>query len=182
MKKFLIVTFVILFNSVFFTQTNTTTQTTTAPIKIGFVDSETILKLLPEAVKAQGEIEALNLKYQGVLDSMYQSYQQMIEDYKKQSASMKEAAKKDAEQKIVKLEQNIRDVQAKLSRGGELAQLTEKLLKPILEKVKNMVEVVAKEEGMNFIFDKSDQLPVLIYADVQYEITLKVLDKLKKGK
>ena len=43
------------------------------------------------------------------------------------------------------------------------------------------IQEVAKEEGMNFVFDKAGDV-LLLYADAQYDITYKVLDKLKRGK
>ena len=48
--------------------------------------------------------------------------------------------------------------------------------------IKQKIETVAKEEGMQFVFDKTEQAAILLYADSAYEITYKVLDKLKRGK
>lgn len=62
-------------------------------IKIGYVDSNIILTQLPEAIKAQGELDALITQWRGVLDSLTQVYQKALEDYQKQANTMTDAKK-----------------------------------------------------------------------------------------
>ncbi|NNG26892.1 MAG: OmpH family outer membrane protein, partial [Ignavibacteriaceae bacterium] len=42
------------------------------------------------------------------------------------------------------------------------------------------IEQVAKDEAMQFVLDKSGDI-ILLYADAAFDITFKVLDKLKRG-
>jgi Skp family chaperone for outer membrane proteins len=42
------------------------------------------------------------------------------------------------------------------------------------------IEGVAKEENFTFVFDKLNQT-VLLFADVKYDLTWKVIDRLKRG-
>lgn len=51
------------------------------------------------------------------------------------------------------------------------------MFKPIKEKITKAIENVAKDLKINFVFDKADG--TLIYGDKEYDITFKVLDKLK---
>jgi len=163
---------------------NAQTQTTNStPIKIGYVDSEVILKALPEAIKAQGELDALINKWNNQLDSMTAVLQQSYQDYQKQSTNMKEDKKLAAQQQLVQQQQVIEEFRKqKFSQGtGEVYKKQEELLKPVKEKVFLAIETVAKNEGMQFVFDKSGDI-ILLYADVTYDITFKVLDYLKRGK
>ena len=157
---------------------------TPATIKLGFVDSEIILKQLPEAIKAQGDLDAIIQKWNAQLDSMGQSFQEAYANYQKQAATMKEAQKNDIQQKLVAQQQMVEEFRrSKFATGtGEVYQKQEELLKPVKEKVLKTIETVAKEEGMQFVFDKTEQAAILLYADSAYEITYKVLDKLKRGK
>jgi len=157
---------------------------TPAGIKLGFVDSETILKQLPEAIKAQGDLDAIYQKWTAQLDSMSQTFQEAVANYQKQSATMKESQKKEMEQKLVAQRQMVEEFQrSKFAQGtGEVYQKQEEFLKPVKDKVLKTIETVAKEEGMQFVFDKTEQAAILLYADSAYEITYKVLDKLKRGK
>jgi len=155
-----------------------------SPLKLGFVDSEIILKQLPEAIKAQGELDALIQKWNAQLDSMGQNFQVAYANYQKQAATMKEAQKNEVQQKLVAQQQSVEEFRrSKFAQGtGEIYQKQEELLKPVKDKVLKMIETVAKEEGMQFVFDKTEQAAILLYADSAYEITYKVLDKLKRGK
>jgi len=157
---------------------------TPAGIKLGFVDSEIILKQLPEAIKAQGDLDALIQKWNAQLDSMGQTFQQAYTNYQKQAATMKEAQKNEVQQKLVAQQQMVEEYRrSKFAQGtGEVYQKQEEFLKPVKDKVLKTIETVAKEEGMQFVFDKTEQAAILLYADSAYEITYKVLDKLKRGK
>ncbi len=151
--------------------------------KTGYVDSEVILKQVPEAIKAQGELDALIGRWNAQVDSMSQSLQQEYGDYQKQAANMPEAKRKETEQKLVLQQQTIEEFRrSKFAQGtGEIYGKQEQLLKPVKEKIFAAIESVAKDEGMSFIFDKSGDI-LLLYADASYDITFKVLDKLKRGK
>lgn len=155
----------------------------TTPQKIGYVDSEVILQQLPEAIKAQGEIDAMIADWNNKVDSMSQALQQAYADYQKQEATMPEAKKKEQQQKLLKMQQDIEEFRReKFAQGtGEIYKKQEQLLKPVKEKVFKGIEVVAKEEGMHFVFDKTGEI-LLLYADSAFDITFKVLDKLKRGK
>lgn len=151
--------------------------------KIGYVDSEVILKQLPEAIKAQGELDALIQKWNTQVDSMTMVLQKAYADYQKQEATMTEPKKREIQQTLLAKQQEIEEFRrGKFAQGsGEIFQKQEELLKPVKEKVMKMIEVVAKEEGMNFVFDKTGDI-LLLYADTAFDITFKVLDSLKRGK
>jgi outer membrane protein len=153
-----------------------------SPLKIGYVDSEVILTQFSEAIKAQGDLDAITSKWSAQLDSMTQVYQQSIADYQKQAETMNEAKKLEAQQKIVKMEQDIMDFRkAKFTQGtGEIYKKQEELFSPVKAKIYAAIQKVAKDEGMQFVFDKSGDI-LLLYADAAFDITYKVLDNLKRG-
>lgn len=152
-----------------------------APLKIGYVDSQIILTQLPEAIKAQGDLDALQNKWSAELDSMTLKYQQALEDYQKQAATMTEDKKLAAQQQLVGQEQNILNFRRqKFGQGGDLMKRQEEIFNPIKTRIFDAIERVAKEEAMQFVFDKSGDI-VLLYADAAFDITYKVMDKLKRG-
>ena len=151
-------------------------------LKIGYVDSEVILTQFSESIKAQGDLDALTNKWSTQLDSMTLAYQQSIEDYKKQVETMTPDKKAAAEKILVKMEQDIMDFRkAKFTQGsGEVYKKQEELFAPIKAKIYAAIDKVAKEETMQFVFDKSGDI-LLLYADSAFDITFKVLDRLKRG-
>ena len=150
--------------------------------KIGYVDSEIMLKTLPEAIKAQGELDKIAKGWYAQADSMTTALQGDYASYQKQQGTMNPDKLKEAQQNIVNKEQELNQFkQTKFGQGGDLYKKQEDLFAPVKEKIMKGIQEVAKEEGMNFVFDKAGDV-LLLYADAQYDITYKVLDKLKRGK
>ena len=173
-KKYLFILTLVFLTTASFAQTS---------LKIGYVDSEVILKQLPEAIKAQGELDALINKWNDQIDSMGMALQTAYADYQKQMNTMPEAKKQEAQQKLVAQQQIVEEFRrSKFAQGtGEIYKKQEELLKPVKDKIFATIEIIAKEESMQFVFDKSGDI-ILLYADASFNITYKVLDRLKRGK
>jgi len=174
-KKYLLVLAVFLFAAVLL-------QAQTKQ-KLGYVDSQVILTQFPEAIKAQGDLDALTKKWSDQLDSMTQTYQSALNDYKKQENTMPEDKKLSAQQAIIQQEQSIRDFQKQkfAQQTGEIYKKQDEIFSPVKKKIYKAIAEVAKEENMQFVFDKSGDI-ILLYADSAFDITYKVLDKLNRGK
>ncbi len=172
MKKYLLIISVFIFGTSF-AQTN---------LKIGYVDSEVILSQFSESIKAQGDLDALTSKWTSQLDSMTQAYQASIQDYQKKAETMPDDKKLEAQQRIVRMEQEILEFRRqKFQQGsGEIFKKQEEIFAPVKKKIYDAIKKVAKEENMSFVFDKSGDI-LLLYADEAFEITFKVLDILKRG-
>lgn len=163
-----------------FQVTNTYSQTPQQ--KIGFVDSEVIFAALPEAIKAKGDLDELTKRWYAQIDSSNAKLQQDFNDYQKQQATMTADKKKQAEQELVAKDQELKTLQQKrFGQGGDIYKEQERLFAPIKEKVMKGIQEVAKTEGISFVFDKVGDA-LLVYADTEYDITYKVLDKVKRGK
>jgi outer membrane protein len=153
-----------------------------AQIKIGYVDSQAILSQYSEAIKAQGDLDALTARWSAQIDSMTMDLQRQYQDYQKQAANMPEDRRMQIQQELVKQEQDIIEFRNQKfgQRAGEIYQRQEEIFEPVRKKIYLAIEQTAKEEGMQFVFDKANDL-LLLYADTAFEITFKVLDKLKRG-
>jgi outer membrane protein len=157
-------------------------QTPPAQQKIGFVDSEVIFNALPEAIKAKGDLEAITKQWYAQVDSLNVKLQQDYANYQKQQTTLTAEKRKQIEQDLVTRDQNLKTMQQqKFGQGGEIYKKQEELFSPIKEKVIKGIQEVAKTEGLSFVFDKVGDT-VLLYADAEYDITYKVLDKIKRGK
>lgn len=153
------------------------------PLKIGYVNSGTILNQLPAAQAAQRRLDALMKAWSDTVDQMSKQYQEKVDAYTKQAAMMTDQAKQQAQQDINNLQQQIIAYrQEKVGQGGELDQARERLLKPIRDKVYGVIAKVAKDQRMQFVFDKREEMAVILYADPDYDLTYKVLDILNREK
>lgn len=151
--------------------------------KIAYVNSETILRELPEAQQAQKELEATLKGWQDELEKMGKDLQEGLDDYQKKQALMDPTAKAAKEKSLQDLQQKAREYQYQKfdTREGEAVKLREKKLSPIQEKVLKAIEAVAKEDGFQFVFDKISNASNVLYADAKFDLTYKVIDRLKRG-
>jgi len=154
-----------------------------SPQKIGYVDSQIILTQLPEAIKAQSDLDAMTSKWSNQVDSMKLALQQQYADVQKQLATMTDEQKQLKQKELIDKEQQIYAFQNQKfgQPNGEIYQKQDTIFEPVKKKIYAAIEQVAKDEGMQFVFDKSGDI-LLLYADSAFDITFKVLDSLKRGK
>ena len=160
-------------------------------VKIAFVDSDVIIKQLPEAQQVQKQLEDLQKLYVDTLtakETEYKSKAEVLktkyEDAQKQVQEGKltpdQVKALDAEIGALQTElQKMETDYAEYKQGVQqnLLAKQQELFKPVKEKITKVIEQVAKELKYNFVLDK--QGDALIYGDKELDITFKVLDKLK---
>jgi outer membrane protein len=151
--------------------------------KTGFVDSQIILAQFAPAIKAQSDLDAIASGYTASRDSMVQALQTAYADYEKQKEMMTPDKQRETQQQLVVKQQEIQQFeQLKFGQpNGELYQKNEELFAPVKAKIMEAIGKVAQDEGMSFIFDKTGDV-LLLYADESYDMTYKVLDKLRREK
>lgn len=147
--------------------------------RLAYVDSETILGQLKEAQDAKAAVDDAVKQWQDELDQMGKDLDSSLQDYQSKQALYSPQKKEEEQKRLTQMQQRIRDLQ--LQRQQDAAQLRDKKFQPIREKVLKAIEAVAKEEGFTFVFDKLDTQSALLYADVKYDLTWKVIDRLKRG-
>ena len=151
-------------------------------VKIGYVNSAKILQEYPEAQEAQKKIDAKGQSWQAELESMSKDLQSKYEAFQKKQATLTDQAKRDQQQELVELEQKgVQFRTEKFGNSGELAQLTDSLLTPVKKKVMKVIEAVAKEQKLQFVFDRNEQILVLLYGEAKFDFTNLVIDRLKRG-
>ena len=148
--------------------------------KIGYVDSQVILNQYSAAIKAQSDIDALVAGWTKVRDSMATVLQGSYADYQKQEATMTPEVKAQKQQELIALQQNVERFNTEKfgQQTGEVYRKTDEILAPVKQKIFTAIDEVAKQEQMKFVFDKTGDV-ILLYADPEFDITFKVLDKLK---
>jgi outer membrane protein len=175
-KQMLLVAVFVLFAAV-----TVSAQTQTA--KIAYVNSETILRELPEAQQVRKELETTIKSWQDELEKMSKELQDGVEDYQKKQAMMDPKAKQEKERQLQDLQERARLYQQQKfdTREGEAVKLRERKFQPIQDRVLKAIEQTAKEDGFNYIFDKLETATNLLYADSKFDLTYKVIDRLKRG-
>ncbi|HUR29911.1 MAG TPA: OmpH family outer membrane protein [Saprospiraceae bacterium] len=146
--------------------------------KIGYVDSGSLLAMMPKVKEAESNLETLGKQLQAKGQKMMQDFQVKYQDLERRAQAGDIAPKdqeaqvallKDEENKILEFEQDMQN---------QLAAKKEELLAPILDEVRNAIQTVAKDNGYAYIFDGSQGVGVLLYADETTNVTPLVKAKL----
>jgi outer membrane protein len=150
-----------------------------AQVKIGYINSEAIMKQLPEAQDAQRKLDNLVQEWQAELRKLESEWKQKYDAYDRDKLIMSDQTRAEKEKELVDLENRIMQYrEQKFGQNGELFQKQEEFMKPIQNKIFNALEKIAKDEGYDFVFDKSGEI-LLLYANEKYDLTNKVLQALK---
>jgi outer membrane protein len=146
-------------------------------IKLGYVDSDRIRQEFREFTDAQTKLDAEIISAQRQ-DSILASELEKLQDELVKQASVLSEAKKVEKEKTFEAKQAayFQFRQSTFGQGGRLEQMRMNLSKPILDKVMEAIQRVAKAEGYTFVF--SDES--VVYAKDGSNLTEKVLAELAK--
>ncbi|MDR3611120.1 MAG: OmpH family outer membrane protein [Ignavibacteriaceae bacterium] len=148
-------------------------------LKIGYVDSDAIMDKLPDAQDARQKLDVLVQEWQGELNKIENNWKTKYDDYQKRKLIMTDQTRAETEAELVKLEKQVSDYrEKKFGTNGEMFQKQDELMKPVQNKVFSAIKEVAQEEDYDYVFDRSGDI-LLLYAKDKYDITVKVLNKLK---
>jgi len=150
-----------------------------AQLKIGYVDSDTILDNSPDMQEVKQKIDALIQEWQTEIRKMESDLKAAKDDYEKRKLIMTEETSADALAQINKQEKEIADFrEKKFGANGELFQKQDELMKPIQNKILIIIQDLAEEEELDYVFDRSGDI-MFLYAKPDYDLTAKVIEKLK---
>ncbi|MDY6436580.1 MAG: OmpH family outer membrane protein [Bacteroidales bacterium] len=141
--------------------------------KIGYVDSQSIIDMMPESAKIQQDLQAYYGELQAELQAMATEYQNKLRDYEANSATMSNILRQSKEKEIVDLQGRIQDFQNNAE--SDFAAKQEELSKPMLDKIKKAIDDVVKAKGMAYVFEKT---VILSIGDTAIDITADVKAKL----
>ena len=164
-----------------------------------------VIGLWPEAAAAQARIAYVTswriigpeAEYQGSRDAEQalnrdiETWNRELEEKKKQIIDIEQEIEQKrllvSETKRQELEQRRTQLAGEYERrvkevygdGGLVDKRNYELTKAILEKVKEAVSLIAREEGYDFVFDASDAN--LVWANKDFDLTDRVLAKMAEG-
>jgi len=146
--------------------------------KFGYVDSKFILSKMPEYKEAQQEIADLSGAWQQEIQTMRRNIESMYSELKAEEVLLTKELKEQRLIEIQKKENEVKEYQKKVFGFDGLFFLKKKeLIKPVQDKVFEAVDIVAKKERLQIVFDKSGEL-IMIYTDPIHDYTDFVLEEL----
>lgn len=150
-----------------------------ADLKIGFIDSERIFAGYQGTEEAKAEFQADIDKWSQELDTRRQELEKLNEEFQSQSLILSEAKRREREEDIQRKRSDLDAfVQEIWGPSGKVAQRNEQLTRPIVEKIKEVLNEIGQVQGFSIIFDATDGN--VVYADDALDLTDEVLTRLNE--
>ena len=148
-----------------------------AQLKIGHIDTQEVLKLMPERDSAAKIFDKFNAEITKNFEEMNVTYNNMLETYTKQRDSLSDFIRNAKETEL-------RDMSGKITNFREVAQQEldkkqQELMAPIVDKLKKAIKAVAEANKFTYVIDVAGG--ALIYFPEDESLNLLPLVKAKLG-
>jgi len=141
----------------------------------GYVNTEKILKAIPEYTTAQQQIERIKTQYETEIQGELKKVEQLYNTYQSQKVNLSQNERSIRENDIIVKERAAKELQKKyFGQEGTMAAKSKELLEPIMTKLKEAIEKVAQTEGIIIIFDIATSQGV-VYNNPANDLSQKVL-------
>lgn len=126
--------------------------------KFGYVNSQELLEIMPEAKKADSAWQKYGASIEAQLKEMANEIQNKYKEYDEKSKTWTDAVREQKEKDIQRLQQSAQEFQANAEEN--IQKKRAELFKPILEKAQKAIKDVGAEGNYDYILDGS----ALLYA------------------
>jgi outer membrane protein len=140
--------------------------------KLGHVNTQNLLEVMPEVDKANKAIDTLQNQYASELKSLQDEFQKKYDAYTTLPVTTPEGIKNSKRDELQQMQDRMQQFQ--VNAQSDLQKKQEELMTPIQKRVKDAISAVAKENNYTYVFD--DQ--VLLYSIPGDDITALVKKKL----
>ncbi|MFD2552044.1 OmpH family outer membrane protein [Bizionia sediminis] len=148
------------------------TSFTQAQSKVAHINTQDLIKAMPEMATAQSEMEKLGKTYEADIKAMVTEYQNKMKQYEAEAPTKTDEENQKRLIEVQTMEQNIQQYRSTAQQDMQKKEVD--LLKPITEKAKAAILKVARAQGFQYVLD-STQGGGVIMADGK-----NLLDDVKK--
>ncbi len=139
--------------------------------KLAYIETDKIVEDMPEFQKANDEIDTQVKQWESEVEAKFQAVEQLYQEYVKNEPTFSREEKKAKQDEIFEVEKEAKDFREQIfGNEGQLKQLQETKIKPLQEKINAAAEKVGKENGYDYVFEKSPESS-WIYTNPEHNIS-----------
>jgi len=146
--------------------------------RFAYVDSDYILKHIPEYVSAQKLLDDQASNWQEEVDKRYGEIEKLYKAYQNDQVLLNDDMRRRREDEIVNKEKQVKEFQRqKFGYEGDLYKERIRLVKPIQDRVAKAIQDIANNQGLDLILDKGSEVTFL-FANPKLDKSSDVITKL----
>lgn len=142
--------------------------------KTAHINTNDLVDLMPEKIKAEEELRNLHIELQALLAELLEKYSNLVRDIEAHGETWSAVILQMKKNELIRLEQAIQD--AKLMAEEEMTLKEQELVEPIRQKALEAIQKVAKAKGYDYVIDTS--AGNILVAPENHNILNAVLDEL----
>ena len=136
----------------------------TAQTKIGYINTDELMSIMPEAAKVNAELNEYQVSLQQQGQALKVELDKKVEQYNLDSSKLSATMKEIRRDELVKLYSRLQNYDQEAQDNAN--QYAQKKIAPIREKALDAIKTVAKEKGYTYVIDDaSNQLLVMPVGD-----------------
>lgn len=145
-----------------------------AQVKIGHIDVNLLISIMPEAKKANTQLETMTKGFESDYQKMVTEFQNLQQKYNNEAAQQSEAMNQTRAKELQDKAARIQTFQENAQK--ELSAKQSELFAPIFKKAQDAVDAVAKEKGLNYVLNYASG--AIVYDDGSLDLMEPVKKKL----
>lgn len=148
--------------------------------KVGVVDTEYILGMLPQYKEAEARLNSQIDTWQNDLQNLQSEYEKKKSAFENEKVLLIGDQLRLREKEVSDLEKNIKTTTSlRFGSTGEISKLRANLMTPFQDQIWAAIQRMSEKNGLGMVLDKTDNN--VIFLQKRYDYTDKVLDILLKG-
>ncbi len=155
----------------------TATPSGPAPTKIGYINSQAILAQAPGRAEAEAQFDKEVGVYRQQIQRMDDSLKTLMATFDREAPKLDSATREARRTSIGQREAEYQGRARGLDSTMQARQA--QLVKPIMERVQNVIETIRAEDGYAVILDVGAQVSLVVAADKRLDLTDRVLARLR---
>ena len=124
--------------------------------KLAYVDFNEVMMLMPEMDEARATLEENEKTQSEIFQAMYEEYQTKVQQFQQKETTWTPAIRDSKLKELQEIEARFQENQQIFQQ--ELQQMQQMLQAPVMEKAQNVVNEIAKTNGLAFVFEETQML------------------------
>tara|TARA_B100000575_G_scaffold290153_1_gene293251 strand:+ start:4002 stop:4508 length:507 start_codon:yes stop_codon:yes gene_type:complete len=127
--------------------------TISAQTNVAHINVQQLISEMPEVIAAQNELAKLEKDYTTQIDNAFKEFQTKAQSYSSDAANQTDVTNQARQKELESMQTNLQEFRD--SAAQELQKKQMDLMTPLLEKARNAINKVGKDQGFNYVIDSS---------------------------
>lgn len=145
-----------------------------AQSNVAHINVQQLISEMPEVIAAQNELAKLEKDYTTQIDNAFKEFQTKAQTYSADAANQTDVTNQARQKELESMQTNLQEFRD--SAAQELQKKQMDLMSPLLEKARNAITKVGKDQGFDYVIDSSPNGGLILaegkdlLADVKREL------------